>query len=177
MCVARDGGARRAVVVGPGRGTIPSASCPTGRSRLRRAGVGAAMSGGGRAGARRLPFFGRAGRAGRRRLDGVMAHLRPWSSRCEHVKAASAAFTHEPCSCGSPAPRSVPASRPPPPQRRWGRGAAGASGVVFGQRPLWRLRPLAHGTATIRRPPSRHRRTVPSGSSQPRVHRVQCLSM
>ena len=74
-------------------------------------------------------------------LDEVMAHLRPWSSRCEHVKAASAAFTHEPCSCGSPAPRSGPGVAPAAtsircsPEALYGSGAAE---VAFWPAPLQR---------------------------------------
>ena len=101
-------------------------------------------------------------------LEEVMAHLRPWSSRCERVKAASAAFTHEPCSCGSPAPRSgsgIYASALPQ-GFLWGRGTAPAPRMsLFGPQP---------GVAALHGTPSTHSYLA---LSQPRVHRVQCLAM
>ena len=74
-------------------------------------------------------------------LDEVMAHLRPWSSRCEHVKAASAAFTHEPCSCGSPAPRLGSGVAPAATSTRCSSEAlygSGAADVAFRPAPLHR---------------------------------------
>ena len=99
------------------------------------------MYGGGRAGARRLPFLESGARGAAAPLDEVMAHLRPWSSRCEHVKAASAAFTHEPCSCGSPAPRSGSGVAPAATSTRCSSEAlygSGAADVAFRPAPLHR---------------------------------------
>ena len=102
-------------------------------------------------------------------LDEVMAHLRPWSSRCEHVKAASAAFTHEPCSCGSPAPRPGSGVAPAVTSTIGLAGTRYGSGAAAG---VFRPATLRRGSPAT---PSTHSYLVLS--RQPRVYRVQCLSM
>ena len=86
-------------------------------------------------------FWTSGARAAAAAFGEVMAHLRPWSSRCEHVKAASAAFTHEPCSCGSPAPRLGSGVAPAATSTRCSSEAlygSGAAGVAFRPAPLHR---------------------------------------
>ena len=152
VCASRD--ARRAFVVGPGRRSSylllhvrrDARACGA-RSEvlgLQCMGVGARARGG-------CPFLVRRGARGGGASGRSYGSPPPMVVALRARKGSlSAAFTHEPCSCGSPAPRSGPGVAPAATSMRCAPEAlygSGPTGVV--------LRP-----APPRHAPPRHRRTV-----------------
>ena len=135
--VSRDGGARRAVKVGSGRRSSylllhvrrDARACGA-RSEvlgLQCMGVGARARGG-------CPFLDKRGARGGGASGRSYGSPPPMVVACRARKGSlSAAFTHEPCSCGSPAPRSgsgiSPAATSMRSRRR--RGTAPAPRVAF----------------------------------------------
>ena len=147
VCV---GGARRAFVVGPGRRSSylllhvrrDARACGA-RSEvlgLQCMGVGARARGG-------CPFCDRRGARGGGAAGRSYGSPPPMVVACRARKGSlSAAFTHEPCSCGSPAPRSGSGVAPAATSTRCSVVAlygSGAADVAFRPAPPRRGRPHA----------------------------------
>ena len=147
VCVARDG--RRAVVVGPGRRSSylllhvrrDARACDA-RSEV----LGQAVrSGEGARGG--CPFLVRRGARGGGGAGRSYGSPPPMVVACRARKGSlSAAFTHEPCSCGSPAPRPGSVVAPTATSIRCSSAArygSGAADVAFRPAPPRRGRPHA----------------------------------
>ena len=134
--VSRDGGARRAVKVGSGRRSSylllhvrrDARACGARSEVLGLQCVGGARARGG------CPFLEERGARGGGASGRSYGSPPPMVVALRARKGSlSAAFTHEPCSCGSPAPRSGPGVAPAAtstgrsPGTRYGSGAAGVA--------------------------------------------------